>query len=261
MTRGRDAERRVLPIYEAGEIDVPFVIAGMDELVSRDTHFEAHSHPTHELLWTDRGASSATIGSRTWTITPTMGLWIPAGVLHWGVIPAGTWYRTAHFDFGSVPRIADDPVAVEMSPLLRLLLERLSDDALPDESRDLTERMVIDVLVPAEHELMVRVPSSPLVQPIVEAIVADPSDPRTLSDWAAELGVSTRTITRTFRAEAGSSLGRWVATVRAQRAVMLLGNGVDTEEVAVQMGYRSASAFGAAFRRVTGATPGMFRAS
>lgn len=254
-------ETRALPIYEAGEIDVPFVIAGMDELVSRDTRFEAHSHPTHELLWNDRGASSATIGSRTWTITSTLGLWIPAGLLHWGVIPAGTWYRTAHFDIGSARELDDEPVAVEISPLLRLLLERLADETLSAESRALTEQMVIDVLVPAEHELMVRLPSSPLVQPIVDAVETDPSDPRTLADWAVELGVSTRTITRTFRAETGSSLGQWVAAVRAQRAVMLLGNGADTEEVAVQMGYRSASAFGAAFRRVTGATPGMFRAS
>lgn len=44
------AESRTLPVYEAGEINVPFVIAGMDELVSRETRFEPHSHPTHELL-------------------------------------------------------------------------------------------------------------------------------------------------------------------------------------------------------------------
>ncbi|WP_443209626.1 AraC family transcriptional regulator [Rhodococcus rhodochrous] len=253
------AESRTLPVYEAGEIDVPFVIAGMDELVSRETRFEAHSHPTHELLWNDRGASTATIGSRTWTITPTMGLWIPAGMLHWGVMPAGTWYRTAHFGIDSAPSLSDGPVAVEMTPLLRLLLDRLADEHLRDGSRSLTERMVIDVLAPAENELMVQVPSSPVVRPIVEAIAEDPSDPRTLSDWAAELGVSTRTITRTFRSETGLSLGRWVAAVRAQRAVMLLGHGTDVDDVAEQVGYRSASAFGAAFRRVTGTTPGMFR--
>ncbi|KLL95750.1 hypothetical protein NJ76_23000 [Rhodococcus sp. IITR03] len=113
-------ESRTLPVYEAGEIDVPFVIAGMDELVSRETRFEAHSHPTHELLWNDRGASTATIGSRTWTITSTMGLWIPAGLLHWGVLPAGTWYRTAHFGIDSAPSLSDGPVAVEMTSLLRL---------------------------------------------------------------------------------------------------------------------------------------------
>lgn len=254
-------ETRSLPVYEAGAVDVPFVIAGMGEVIEHDTFWEAHSHPTHELLWNERGASSATIGSRTWTITPSIGLWIPAGCLHWGMMPSGTHYRTAHFGIASAPSLAAGPVAVEMSPLLGLLLDRLAKTDLADRSRSLTEQMVIDVLGPAEHELTVQMPSSSWVQPIVEAIDADPSDPRTLCDWAAELGVSTRTVTRTFRAETGLSLGQWVAAVRAQRAVMLLGGGLDLDEVAERMGYRSASAFGAAFRRTTGATPGMFRAA
>lgn len=252
-------ESRSLPVYDAGEIDVPFVIAGMDELIGADTRFEPHSHPTHELLWNERGASSATIGTQTWTITSTIGLWIPAGLLHWGIMPTGTWYRTAHFGIDHAPLLSDGPVAVEMTSLLRLLLDRLADESLGTASRSLTEKMVIDVLAPAVHELSVQVPTSPLLRPIIEAIGDDPSDPRTLSDWADELGVSRRTVTRTFRAETGLSFGRWVAAVRAQRAVILLGHGLELGEVAEQMGYRSASAFGAAFRRVTGATPATFR--
>jgi AraC-like DNA-binding protein len=253
-------ESRSLPIYAAGAIDVPFVIAGMDELIGRDTRFEEHSHPTHELLWNERGASSATIGSQTWTITPSIGLWIPAGRLHWGIMPTGTWYRTAHFGIDHAPLLSDGAVAVEMTPLLRLLLDRLTDESLDGASRSLTEKMVIDVLAPAEHELLVQVPTSPLLRPIVEVVGEDPSDPRTLSDWAEELGVSRRTVTRAFRAETGLSFGRWVAAVRAQRAVILLGHGLELAEVAERMGYRSVSAFGAAFRRVTGATPATFRA-
>ncbi len=183
-------ESRSLPIYAAGAIDVPFVIAGMDELIGRDTRFEEHSHPTHELLWNERGASSATIGSQTWTITPSIGLWIPAGRLHWGIMPTGTWYRTAHFGIDHAPLLSDGAVAVEMTPLLRLLLDRLTDESLDGASRSLTEKMVIDVLAPAEHELLVQVPTSPLLRPIVEVVGEDPSDPRTLSDWAEELGVS-----------------------------------------------------------------------
>jgi len=253
-------ESRSLPVYGAGEVDVPFVIAGTGERILRDTRWEEHSHPTHELLWHERGASSATIGSRTWTITPSIGLWIPAGRLHWGVMPAGTWYRAAHFGVDAVTPLGEGPVAVVMTPLLRLLLDRLTEPELSAESRSLTEQMVLDVLAPADHELLVQVPSSPLVRPIVDAIVGDPGDPRTLADWAVALGVSTRTITRMFRAETGLSLGRWIAAVRAQHAVMLLGRGADVDDVAERVGYRSASAFGVAFRRVTGTTPGSFRA-
>jgi AraC-like DNA-binding protein len=46
---------------------------------------------------------------------------------------------------------------------------------------------------------------------------------------------------------------------RAQRAVVLIAQGEDLEDVASAVGFRSVSAFGTAFRRVTGMTPGAFR--
>lgn len=254
-------ETRTLPVYEAGAIDVPFVIAGMDEFISCDTRFEAHSHPTHELLWNERGASSATVGTRTWTITPAIGLWMPAGLLHSGITPAGTWYRTAHFGINTAPALSERPVSIEITPLLRLLLDRLTDESLGSESRALTEKMVIDVLAPPDQELLVQMPTAALLRPIVEAVGANPGDPRTLEDWATVLGVSARTITRAFRSETGMSFGRWTASVRTQRAAILLGAGLELAEVAQRMGYQSVSAFGAAFRRVMGATPATFRST
>lgn len=243
----------------AGSIDVAFAIRGYDERVDRDIHWRAHSHPVHELLWNERGATTATIGSRTWTITPTVGLWVPAGTVHSGWAAAGTWYRAAFFGPRSGASLADRPVAVEVTPLLRLLLERLGDAELDERSRAVTETMVLDVLRPSEHELLVHLPDALLLRPIIDAVTADPAAPRTLNEWAVQLGVSPRTVTRAFRAETGSGFSGWVTAVRAQRAAVLLASGLDIEDVAAEVGYRSVSAFGAAFRRVTGWTPGAFR--
>ncbi len=252
-------DRRELPVFAAGSVPVPYVIHPMDELLDRDTLWPPHAHPTHELLWNLRGASSATVDARTWAITPTIGLWLPAGTLHTAHGPAGTWYRTAQFGVHAVPPLAPGPVAIEVTALLRLLLDRLTEPDLTADSRALTERMVIDVLTPAAHEVAVRLPQSALLAPVVAAVTSDPGDPRALAEWSAELGVSPRTLTRAFRAETGLSFGRWQATVRTQRAVLLLGAGETVEVVAEAVGYRSASAFGAAFRRETGLTPGAFR--
>lgn len=86
-----------------------------------------------------------------------------------------------------------------------------------------------------------------------------PGDATTLAGWAARLDVSARTITRAFGAETGMGFTRWVATARAQHAVVLLAQGMEIDEVAGMVGYRSASAFTTAFRRVTGTTPGRYR--
>lgn len=246
-------------MYPAGSVEVPFVIAGMDELVEEHIRWAPHSHPTHELLWNERGTSTVTVGRRTWTITPTIGFWIPAGVLHSGVTPAGTWYRTTHFAVDAVPALAAEPVVVEISPLLRLLLQRLMEPELSERSRSATEVLVLDVLGPAPHQLLVQVPEAPMLRPLVDAVLHDPADPRTLAEWSTILGVSTRTLTRAFQHEVGHGFNRWVATVRAQRAVELFAVGHPADEVAHRLGYASISAFGAAFRRTTGLTPGAFQ--
>lgn len=251
-------ESRHLPSYEAGAVEVPFTIAGSAELVARDTHWAEHSHPTHELLWAQRGASTATVGSRVWAVTPTSGLWIPAGLLHSGWTPAGTWLRAAQFSVERTPRLADGAVAVEITELLRLLLDRLEDGLNADEY-ERTAATVLDVLRPAEHEVLLRLPESVLLAPIVEAVWADPADATSLAQWAEALNVSSRTIARAFVAETGLGFERWVATARTQQAIALLARGTSIDEVADQVGYGSASSFGTAFRRVTGMSPGRFR--
>jgi len=255
MTR----ETRTLPALAAGPVEMPFVILGWSETIAHDTTWNAHSHPFHELLWNERGTSTAVVGPRVWTVTPSLGLWMPAGVLHSGSAIAGTLCRASFFGFGTMTSLSDTPVAVEITPLLRLLLERLADTALPDASRTVTEAMVLDVLTPSPHELLLQMPTSDLLRPIADAVQEDPGDQRTLSDWAARLGVSRRTVTRAFNAETGTSFARWVAAVRVQHAVGLLTRGWEVEAVAEKVGYHSASAFGAAFRRTTGLTPGAFR--
>lgn len=253
-------ETRTVPAQDPGAVRAPFGIHGYEEVVARDTSWNAHAHPWDELLWNEQGASVAVVGARAWTVTPTLGLWMPAGTMHSGSAVAGTWFRATFFGRATTPSLSDVPVAVEVTPLLRLLLERLGDAALTPDSRAATEAMVLDVLTPSTRELLVHVPTSPLLRPIADAVRENPGDRRTLSQWSAELGVSTRTVTRAFNAETGTSFARWVAGVRAQHAVELLSRGWEVEAVADEVGYRSASAFGAAFRRTTGLTPGAFRA-
>ncbi|MDT0300509.1 AraC family transcriptional regulator [Streptomonospora sp. DSM 45055] len=256
----RATDRRRLPLYGAGEIDVPFVVQSSVETIPGDTFWEVHSHPTHELLWNERGASSAAIGGRVWTITATAALWVPAGTPHSGRAPAGIRHRAAHFAFDAVPSISDVPVAVELTTLLRLLLDRLEAERLSPGARARTEAVVLDLLVPARHELTLRIPDSPMLAPIAAAVRDDPSDATTLAVWASRLGVSTRTITRTFRSETGLGFSRWVAAARMQQAAAMLARGDRLDEVAERVGYHSASSFGAAFRRSTGMSPGRFRA-
>ncbi len=253
------ATERRLPRYSAGQVRLPMQILGSAETMDRETYWAEHSHPTHELLWRDSGVGTVTIGARTWTITPPLGMWIPAGVPHSGWTPAGVVVNAAQFDVDEPP-ISDVPNAVRIHPLLRLLLARLQTLEPQTESYVLTEAMILDVMPPAEHEVLLHRPTAELLAPIVDAVLTDPSDPTTLQKWATRLGTSARTITRAFAAETGLSFNRWVTTARIQHAITLIGLGQEIQDAAVDVGYASASAFTTAFKRITGTTPAQFRA-
>jgi transcriptional regulator GlxA family with amidase domain len=73
------------------------------------------------------------------------------------------------------------------------------------------------------------------------------------------VGLSTRTVTDLFRQSTGLSFREWLTHARVQRATALLEDRTPVQEVAEMVGFRSASAFGSAYRRVTGSSPGRRR--
>lgn len=231
-------ETRSLPVVAARAVEVPFAIQPYDEVVAHDTTWCEHSHPFHELLWNERGASSAVVGARVWTITPALGLWTPAGTLHSGSAIAGTWFRAS---------------------CCGCCLSGCASRACPPHRGRSLRRWCSTCSNPRRVNCSSRRPPRPCCARSPTRCARTPGDQRTLSQWAAELAVSARTISRAFAAETGTSFARWVASIRAQHAVALLARGWEVEAVAAEVGYRSASAFGAAFRRTTGLTPGAFQ--
>jgi len=80
----------------------------------------------------------------------------------------------------------------------------------------------------------------------------------TIADMAASMGASRRTVERAFARDVGLTVGRWRQQVRFTRAVALLSAGQRVGDVAREVGYRTPSAFVAAFRKAMGTTPRKF---
>ncbi|WP_233617348.1 helix-turn-helix transcriptional regulator [Actinomadura sp. WAC 06369] len=93
---------------------------------------------------------------------------------------------------------------------------------------------------------------------VAEALLRDPADDRSLEEWARDLDVSPRTISRAFRAATGLSFAQWRRSLRIHRALALLGEGCEVQDVAERLGYAQTSTFIDAFRRVMGTTPGAY---
>lgn len=105
-----------------------------------------------------------------------------------------------------------------------------------------------------------RADTDPVVGPALRLIHDDPARPWTVADLAAEVGVSRAAFARRFLDRVGEPpmtyLTGWRLTMAAD---LLLEPGATIGAVAHQVGYSTAFALSAAFKRVRGISPRQHR--
>jgi AraC-like DNA-binding protein len=120
--------------------------------------------------------------------------------------------------------------------------------------------VLVDQIAAARpHSPALRFPKDPRALRLAERLVADPGSTRPLSQLAAGVGASLRTLQRLFLAETTIALDAWRTRARLQHALIQLSRGTSATQAAIDAGYRSPSAFISAFRREFGLTPGVVR--
>ena len=221
--------------------------------------FDWHTHPDHQLAWAASGVLTVRAAATAWALPPTRALWIPAGIRHQTMSAGTAVMRTLYLRPARCPIAWPDCTPVAASPLLAELIGYLEDPGLGPEQRGHAETMLADLLQPvAMTTIEVRLPAEDRARQVAQALTGDPADGRTLAQWGREVGASERTLARGFAAGTGLPFGRWRALLRLQAAMPALAAGEPVANVARQVGYESASAFVAAFRRETGLTPAAY---
>lgn len=218
-----------------------------------------HDHPVHQLAWSPTGVLTVRSGERSWVLPPNLGLFIPAGLRHSTGARRATTMLAPYLDPTRCTLGWTEPTVVRIGSLARALIEYLADRDLPDARRRPAEQVLSDVLSPVGvATIEVRGPVDPRAAEVAKALVADPADDRSLEAWGHRVGASVRTLTRAFAAEPGASFTQYRTQVRLRAALSLLADGLPVGTVAHRVGYRSPSAFIAAFRRQTGVAPGSY---
>ena len=149
------------------------------------------------------------------------------------------------------------PVAVDV--LLVALAEHLARTDLSAPARRRAEGVVMDglrTLPDAPIDLPDPVDDRALA--VATALHADPADARGLDAHAAAAGSSRRTLSRLFVRDTGLTFESWRTRLRLRAGLIRLAEGAPVSRAAHEVGYSTASAFLAAFRRVTGTTPGRY---
>ena len=221
--------------------------------------FEWHEHGDHQLAWAPEGVLVVRTEHGSYVLPPARARWIPSGTRHETLASGAAVLRSVYVRPGRCPITWERPTPVVVSPLLRELIPHLEGDTLAESERSRAEALLFDLLAPlAVATIDVRLPVDDRARAVAEALLAAPDDTRTLDEWGRRFGASSRTLARAFLAETGLSFGRWRTLARLQAALLQLAEGLPVGVVAPRVGYRTPSAFVAAFRAHTGSTPGRY---
>lgn len=220
-----------------------------------------HSHDHIQILYASSGVMSVRTPERSFVIPPQRAVWLPAGMSHEVACRGPVSLRTLYLPVGRDEEGRDCRV-FEVSNLVKSLILEVVDFPLLYDI-DGREGRIIDLLL-AEIARMpnapyqVSMPSDPRLLRICNAILADPSDPRDIDEWADLAAMGRRTLTRSFKQETGMGLAVWRQQVRLMEALSMLAAGASITQVTYEVGYDSPSGFAAMFRRAFGVPPSQY---
>jgi AraC-like DNA-binding protein len=218
-----------------------------------------HFHPEDQLIFATQGVMTLRTGQGTWVVPPMRAVWIPAKTPHSVTMSGKVSMRTLYFLPRLVKGLPNKCFVMNVTPLLRELILHACTFKRLNRKAPLQKR-ILEILL----DQLQSVDSIPLQLPhpgdaralrVVQALLANPGEPKTLQTLCKDCGASKRTIERVFLAETKMTFGKWRQQLRLLHALQLLASGEKVTGAALDSGYCSTSAFISMFKKQLGATP------
>jgi len=219
-----------------------------------------HTHRRTQLLYLSEGSVTVYTEARIGRLASLQAIWLPAGHPHRTVSHGRFGYRSLYFDTAVYPDLPQSPLILEVNPLLRELILRItewpSDQALSTAQERLTATLFDEMAAATSAPLHLPMPREKRLRVIAQALLTEPGLPYSLEEWGGRVGASGRTLARLFLHETGLTFAQWRTQCRLLVAHSRLAEGVSVTAVAHLVGYASDSAFIAMYRRLYGNSPG-----
>lgn len=221
-----------------------------------------HHHPRAQLIYAGEGVMRVETEAGCWVVPPMRGVWVPGMTDHRVVMLGAVAMRTLYFRSDASPELPSSCCLMEVSALLRELIYALLQEPVDYDRAGrggLIARLILQELRVLRMEaLHLPMPSEPRLQTLCRGLIEHPESQDTLETWADELATSSRTLARLFHRETGMSFGHWRQQAKLVEALAHLSKGEPVARVADRLGYRSASAFTAMFKRALGVEPSRY---
>lgn len=216
-----------------------------------------HQHEQGQLIYPLRGVAKIVTPQHIWLLSPGRAIWLPGGLAHGlqavDLVVTQNIYLTPHAScqFGRQCR------GLAVTPLLHTLIAAGLEEEVAVERMALIRELLSDELSRLSATMLCHVilPSDRRVRQVCDTLCRELDHGASLAWWGQKVGASERTLARLFREETHLSFSEWRQQIRLLEAVCNLARGVEVSKLAHELGYASASAFIAMFRKKLGVSP------
>lgn len=249
--------------FDPDRYERPVVALRLD-VEKNDVEQPVHWHRKGQLIMALRGGVTCEVPRAMWMVPPQHAIWIPSGIRH---CSQATDNACLHFVFIEPDAVSmpTECCTLAISPLIRELAQYLvhQDPEYPEAGS--TARIVdvlLDQLVLAPVEqLHLPMSAHPKIRRILDVLTRHPGDRTTLVQWATQLAMSERSLSRLVMRETGLPFGRWRQQLHLIIALRQLAAGAAVRQVAGNLGYDSVTAFITMFKKALGMTPTQYFAA
>lgn len=234
-------------------------LVAMDEDRNDGETIPWHAHPRGQLLFAIEGVMLVHVRNGSWVVPPNRSVWILEGEEHRVTMYGNVKIRTLYIDQSKIKKLPSKNCVLNVSALLKELIVSVigvSLDYKKGSREDYLVRLLIDELrIAQELPFYLPLPTDARISTICNALINDPADSSSVSDWSKVINVSTKTIHRMFAKHTGMTFVQWREQARLQAALRKIAMGEKIINVALECGYSSHSSFTAMFKRHFGAPP------
>ncbi|WP_188580025.1 AraC family transcriptional regulator [Azorhizobium oxalatiphilum] len=247
------------PIVELETDGRPVHVRPMD--FAKGTVIDPHRHRRGQLIYATSGLFVVRTPAGIWMVPSLRGVWVPPMTEHAVSLLTDTRMRSAYIAPEACGVLGQTCRVISVPSVLRELIIYLGDSRSPHDAdfhQSIAVVMTGLIREVSTASLSVPLPENDGLRQIYRALTEDPSDQRTLKDWARAVGGSERTLLRRLKDETGMSFRQWRQQIRLLCSLERLASGQPVTTVALDVGYETASGFITAFRQTFGATPAAY---
>ncbi|CAD0000690.1 MULTISPECIES: AraC family transcriptional regulator [Flavobacterium] len=240
------------------QINPELPVVGYTEVVN-DAVCVSHSHPRAQLIYATSGVMNVVVDNQIWVVNPLQGLWIPGGLEHQVTFQKDVNLYSIFIDPSFTDGLPTSSFSFDISIFLKQLLFKIISFGTEGNLTP-AKRRIIDVFL---DELTLIEPSATFLpttnherlQKVVELLLNDVASKNTIDHYAEISFMSSRTLSRLFIKELGMNFSDWRTRLKLLEAIKRLGEKQSIKEIALDLGYETASAFIYMFKKHLGTTP------